>query len=79
MSYIKRIIEEDLLDKLSASGAVLVKGPKSCGKTATAKQYANSVLEMDRDKQVPIIMATNPQLLLIGNTPRLIDEWQEQP
>jgi len=79
MSYIKRIIEEDLLEKLSASGAVLIKGPKSCGKTATAKQYAKSVLEIDRDKQVPIIMATNPQLLLLGDTPRLIDEWQEQP
>lgn len=79
MSYIKRIIEEDLLEKLSASGAVLIKGPKSCGKTATAKQYAKSVLEIDRDKQVPIIMATNPQLLLVGDTPRLIDEWQEQP
>jgi len=38
MSYIKRIIEEDLSDMLSASGAVLIKGPKSCGKTATAKQ-----------------------------------------
>ena len=79
MSYVKRIIEEDLLDKLSASGAVLIKGPKSCGKTATAKQFAKSFLEMDRDKQVPVIMATNPQLLLAGNTPRLIDEWQEQP
>ena len=79
MSYIKRIIEEDLLEKLSASGAVLVKGPKSCGKTATAKQFSNSFLEMDRDKQVPAIMATNPTLLLVGNTPRLIDEWQEQP
>jgi predicted AAA+ superfamily ATPase len=79
MSYIKRIAEEDLVEKLSASGAVLIKGPKSCGKTETAKQYAKSILEMDRDKQVPIIMATNPQLLLVGNTPRLIDEWQEQP
>lgn len=79
MSYIKRIIEEDLLDKLSASGAVLIKGPKSCGKTATANQYAKSVLEMDRDQQVPVIMATNPQLLLMGETPRLIDEWQVQP
>jgi uncharacterized protein len=79
MSYIKRIIEEDLVEKLSASGAVLIKGPKSCGKTATANQYAKSVLKMDRDKQVPIIMATNPQLLLAGDTPRLIDEWQEQP
>jgi uncharacterized protein len=79
MSYIKRIIEEDLLEKLSASGAVLIKGPKSCGKTETAKQFAKSLLEMDRDKQVPVIMATNPQLLLAGTTPRLIDEWQEQP
>ncbi|MFW9596798.1 MAG: AAA family ATPase, partial [Paludibacter sp.] len=79
MSYIKRLAEEDLKEKLSASGAVLIKGPKSCGKTETAKQYAKSFLEMDRDKQVPIIMATNPQLLLAGNTPRLIDEWQEQP
>ncbi|MHB1105275.1 MAG: ATP-binding protein [Lutibacter sp.] len=79
MSYIKRIAEEDLLEKLAASGAVLIKGPKSCGKTETAKQYSKSFLEMDRDKQVPVIMATNPQLLLVGNTPRLIDEWQEQP
>lgn len=79
MSYIKRIIEEDLQEKLSASGAVLIKGPKSCGKTETAKQFAKSLLEMDRDKQVPVMMATNPQLLLAGATPRLIDEWQEQP
>lgn len=79
MSYIERIIEKDLKDKMEASGAVLIKGPKSCGKTVTAKQFAKSVLEMDRDKQVPVIMATNPRLLLIGDTPRLIDEWQEQP
>ena len=62
---------------LSASGAVLLKGPKSCGKTATAKQFSNSILEIDRDSQVPVIMATNPKLLLLGETPRLIDEWQE--
>lgn len=79
MHYIKRIIEEDLLEKLAASGAVLIKGPKSCGKTETAKQFAKSILEMDRDPQVPVMMATSPQLLLAGETPRLIDEWQEQP
>lgn len=79
MSYVRRLIEDDLLDKMSASGAVLIKGPKSCGKTATAKQYAKSILEMDRDLQVPVMMATNPRLLLVGDTPRLIDEWQEQP
>ncbi len=77
--YIRRLIEEGLVEKLAASGALLIKGPKSCGKTATAKQYAKSVLEMDRDPQVPVMMGTNPKLLLTGNTPRLIDEWQEQP
>lgn len=79
MAYINRIIEEDLSEKLSASGAVLIKGPKSCGKTETSKQYAKSILEMDRNRQVPIIMATNPELLLEGKTPRLVDEWQEYP
>ncbi len=79
MSYIKRLVEDDLKGKMSASGAVLIKGPKSCGKTETATQYAKSVLKMDQDPQVSVIMATNPQLLLVGENPRLIDEWQEQP
>ena len=79
MSYVNRIIEDELVEKLSASGAVLIKGPKSCGKTETAKRFSKSFLEMDRDKQVPVVMATNPHLLLAGDTPRLIDEWQEQP
>jgi len=79
MKYINRIIEDDLKEKLSASGVVLIKGPKACGKTATANQFAKSILEMDRDQQVPIIMATNPKLLLAGDTPRLIDEWQIYP
>lgn len=51
MSYVKRIIEEDLLEKLSASGKVLIKGPKSCGKTSTASQFAKSIVEMDRDNR----------------------------
>lgn len=79
MGYIKRIIEAEIREKLSASGAVLIQGPKSCGKTETAKQFANSMVEMDRDRQVPVIMATQPQLLLTGDTPRLIDEWQTYP
>lgn len=79
MGYIKRLIEDDLTRKMSASGAVLIKGPKSCGKTETASQYAKSILRMDRDPQVSVIMKTNPRLLLAGETPRLIDEWQEQP
>ncbi len=79
MKYIRRLIEDDMLEKLASSGALLIKGPKSCGKTETAKQYAKSILQIDRYPQVPVIMATNPQLLLEGQTPRLIDEWQEQP
>lgn len=79
MKYFPRLIEGDLIEKMAASGAVLIKGPKSCGKTATAKQFAKSILEMDRDIQVPIIMATNPSMLLAGESPRLIDEWQIYP
>lgn len=79
MNYIKRLVEDDLMAKMSASGALLIKGPKSCGKTETASRYVKSVLRMDRDPQVPVIMGTNPELLLEGEIPRLIDEWQEQP
>lgn len=79
MSYLSRIIDENIKSNLLASGALLIKGPKFCGKTTTALQFAKSVLELDRDPQVPILMSTNPEILLRGSTPRLIDEWQEQP
>ncbi|MDR1543036.1 MAG: ATP-binding protein [Prevotellaceae bacterium] len=79
MPYKSRLIEEELSRKLYASGALLIRGPKSCGKTETAKQFARSVLQVDRDAQVPVAMSINPQVLLDGDTPRLIDEWQEQP
>lgn len=79
MSYIKRIVDDELEKKLSASGALLIKGPKACGKTETAKQVAKSILKVDQDEQVPVLMETAPKRLLIGETPRLIDEWQEQP
>ena len=45
MRYIKRLVEDDLVAKMAASGAVLIKGPKSCGKTETASQYAKSGLK----------------------------------
>lgn len=79
MAYKKRLSDNELQRKLNASGAVLIRGPKACGKTESAKQIAKSVLQVDRDEQVPILMNTAPKRLLIGNTPRLIDEWQEQP
>jgi predicted AAA+ superfamily ATPase len=79
MSYKSRIIEEELSRKLNASGALLVRGPKSCGKTETAKQFARSILQVDQDEQIPLFMSADPKRLLVGETPRLIDEWQEQP
>jgi predicted AAA+ superfamily ATPase len=77
--YRSRIIEKEIADKLDASGAILIKGPKSCGKTETAKQFAKSILETDKDESVPLYMQTQPQRLIEGETPRLIDEWQEAP
>ena len=79
MAYQSRVIEDEFNKKLDASGALLVRGPKSCGKTETAKQFARSILEVDQDEQVPFFMSTDPKRLLLGETPRLIDEWQEQP
>jgi len=79
MSYIKRISDSELQRKLNSSGAVLIRGAKACGKTESAKQFAESVLNVDRDEQVPALMETAPQRLLFGETPRLIDEWQIQP
>jgi uncharacterized protein len=79
MPYYSRIVESDIERKLKATGALLIKGPKSCGKTETAKQFAKSVLQVDVDEQVPVIMSIDPKMLLAGATPRLLDEWQEQP
>lgn len=79
MKYYIRIVEEEIKQKLQASGALLIKGPKSCGKTETAKQFAESMLHVDQDEQVPVVMSIDPKILLQGKTPRLIDEWQEQP
>ncbi len=79
MKYYNRIVEDEIKQKLKASGALLIKGPKSCGKTETAKQFAASILQVDQDEQVPVVMSINPRILLEGETPRLLDEWQEHP
>ena len=79
LSYIKRISDEELKRKLTASGALLIRGMKACGKTQSAKQLVTSMISFDRDEQVPLLMETAPERLLLGDTPRLIDEWQEYP
>ena len=80
--YKKRIADDILKRKLKGKGAVLIEGPKWCGKTTTAEQIAASVLYMDNPqfKTQNILMAqVNPKFLLKGETPRLIDEWQLAP
>ena len=80
--YKPRIVDEILVKKLEAKGAVLIEGPKWCGKTTTALQQAKSVLRMDNplEKEQNLTLSKlNPQRLLNGDNPRLIDEWQIAP
>ena len=80
--YLPRIADEKLKLKLAASGAVLIVGPKWCGKTRTAEEISKSVLYMqdpDHAEAYRLLADTKPSKLLEGETPRLIDEWQTAP
>ena len=82
MSYYKRTADALLQDLLDAFGAVLIEGPKWCGKTTTASQLANSILRMQDPslrEEYLVTAKTKPSILLNGATPRLIDEWQDAP
>ena len=80
--YMPRIVDRMLERKLKGKGAVLVQGPKWCGKTTTAEQIAGSFLYMDepeRREQNILLADISPSSLLEGEAPRLIDEWQIAP
>lgn len=80
--YFPRIADTMLERALKLSGAVQVKGPKWCGKTATSEQHAASCVYLqdpDRRDSLIALAATKPSLILEGAEPRLIDEWQEAP
>ena len=82
MDYVKRIIDKEIKKKLAVMGAVVIKGPKWCGKTTSAKKISKSVIEMQNPEMAENYMelaATKPSLLLEGEKPRLIDEWQIAP
>ncbi|MDX9891648.1 MAG: DUF4143 domain-containing protein [Bacteroidales bacterium] len=79
MKYVNRISDSELQLKIESSGALLIRGIKACGKTESAKQFAKSIIQLDQDEQVSLLMETAPKRLLLGETPRLIDEWQEYP
>lgn len=82
MKYLKRTADGYLSLQLASSGAVLIEGPKWCGKTTTAAQQAKSIISLQDPDMRDSYQATaevKPSLLLAGDTPRLIDEWQEAP
>jgi predicted AAA+ superfamily ATPase len=77
--YSPRVVDEELRDRLETSGAVLIEGPKACGKTETARQAAASEVLLDVDERARAAAALDPSLILAGDPPRLIDEWQVEP
>ena len=80
--YIPRYADENLKKALESMGAVSITGPKWCGKTTTAIQQSNSVLELqnpDKSEDYLKLADIKPSLLLEGENPRLIDEWQMAP
>jgi hypothetical protein len=82
MDYLHRIADKELKERLSYIGAVLIEGPKWCGKTTTAEQQAASVLKLQNPDMRDAYLTTaktKPSNLLKGAVPRLIDEWQDAP
>ena len=81
-SYRPRIVDSALKRKLRGKGAVLIEGPKWCGKTTTAEQVSKSTLSVDDPSTVntnKILSEIDPERLLTGDHPRLLDEWQVAP
>ncbi|MDO4898638.1 MAG: DUF4143 domain-containing protein [Rothia sp. (in: high G+C Gram-positive bacteria)] len=77
--YIERFADTTLEKALQRAGAVLIEGPKGCGKTKTASQYAKSQVNLDTDPQVAQTVEADPSLLLLGEKPIVLDEWQIHP
>ncbi|WP_420441391.1 ATP-binding protein [Candidatus Palauibacter sp.] len=78
-SYRDRVADRELRECLAAAGAVLVEGPRACGKTETARHVVASEVFLDVDRTARDMILVNPDLVLEGATPRLIDEWQTAP
>lgn len=78
-AYAPRVIDSELADRLKAAGAVVIEGPKACGKTLSARQRAASEVLLDVDADARAAAAIDPALVLEGGTPRLLDEWQLEP
>lgn len=78
MEYIKRYVEKDIERSLRSAGAVVVVGPKFCGKTTTCMRFQKSCIKLNTDSRIRLARL-NPRQALVGDKPRLIDEWQTVP
>lgn len=78
-AYVKRVADASVTSALGALGAVVIEGPKACGKTETARQHARSEVLLDLEPEAQRAAAIDPRLILPGAVPRLIDEWQREP
>lgn len=79
MTYLPRTLDAQLDALLGAAGAVVIEGPRGCGKTSTAMQRAESMVRLEIDQVARELARISPKSLLAGPTPRLIDEWQVEP
>lgn len=79
VDYVPRVADVQLRSLLAESGAVLLQGPKACGKTETALKVAASHVRLDVDQDTARLAEVDPGLVLRGERPRLIDEWQMRP
>jgi uncharacterized protein len=77
--YLQRIADRELIERLAYIGAVLIDGPKACGKTATATRHAQTVIRLDEDPTARSLLALAPERLFDSPTPILFDEWQVEP
>ena len=77
--YTPRIVDAEVTRALSSSGFVVLEGPRACGKTWTGLRFARSALRLDTDLDARTIGAVDPSILLRGDSPRLLDEWQFMP
>lgn len=77
--YRPRVVDVELADRLDTVPAVLIEGAKACGKTATARRHAASEVLLDVDVNAQRAVQIDPRLILAGDEPRLIDEWQTAP
>lgn len=77
--YVERIVDAELSERLAATGAVVIEGPRACGKTETARQIAASEVLLDVDADARVLAGIAPSQVLAGAAPRLIDEWQLEP